>query len=333
MVANITTRDGFFTVRQPAWHGLGTVLEDYPTRAEAQAIAHPWEPISEPLYRQVPVVEENGDLTVKYVEAETVRLVARSDDGAELGGNSPTYEPVTNTEMWDIAEALQGDNTDVLYETGGSLLGGRKVWLLLRLAEPIVVKGDPNGAVIPYYALQNAHDGSGSFRGQATNTRIVCDNTSIMADLDARSRGTEFVFRHTKNVKDRVEEAKEALAGWRESIDEWQRLSALMLATEVDEWGLEDFVARFIPMPPPHMASERVAHNVHEAQDQWRSIWDGPTCEGIAGTVYGLVQASIEYQEHYRRARTDETRFRRAYLDRSTIVADATRLAWEVAGV
>ena len=39
MSHEITETDGFFAVRRPGWHGLGVTLEDYPTRAEAQAIA------------------------------------------------------------------------------------------------------------------------------------------------------------------------------------------------------------------------------------------------------------------------------------------------------
>ncbi len=48
------------------------------------------------------------------------------------------------------------------------------VWVLVRLKEPLMVKGDKRGETIPYFALQNSHDGVGAFRGQATMTRIVC---------------------------------------------------------------------------------------------------------------------------------------------------------------
>src|SRR3546814_21036780 len=36
------------------WHGLGTVLSEYPTRDEAKAIAHNWEPVTATIYRAVP---------------------------------------------------------------------------------------------------------------------------------------------------------------------------------------------------------------------------------------------------------------------------------------
>jgi phage/plasmid-like protein (TIGR03299 family) len=329
----ITQRDGVFAVRDAGWHGLCEVLPDHPTRQEAQAIAHPWEPITEPVYRKVPQVAEDGTLVEHYEVVEDFQAVVRSDDGTTLSVNPTSLEVVKNSTMYDIAEVLEGvDKASVKYETGGSLFGGRKVWLLLRLAEPLVIKGSgPHSEVIPYYALQDSKDGTGSFRGQATMTKIVCDNTCQMADLDASVRGTEFVFRHSKNINERIEEAKAALAGWRESVQAFRLMSEHLCTVDVTKEQRELFIEQFIPMPQVHTVSQRVVSNVESARNQLRGILDGPTCEGIGFTSYGLVQASVEYLNHYRKARTAETRFKRAYLDRSRITADAVELAQLVA--
>ena len=170
MAHNITSTDGVLSVRRPMWHNLGTVLDDYPTLEEARTIAHNWEPVTEPLFRRV----LNPDMTEYYELVEEAQGVVRSDNNAHLGVVSDGWAPVLNKTMYDIADALQDVGDDLKIETAGSLKGGRKVWLLIRLNEPLTVKGDPNGEVIPYFALQNAHDGSGAFRGQATMTRIVC---------------------------------------------------------------------------------------------------------------------------------------------------------------
>jgi phage/plasmid-like protein (TIGR03299 family) len=330
MAHNITNTDNVFSVREPMWHQLGTVLGDYPTREEAQRIAHPWNPTTEPLYRRVPIIVD-GEPTVSYVEVEDAKAVVRDDNDAYLGTTSKTLEPVSNDELYDIAEAIQGGGTDVKYETGGSLYGGKKVWLLLRLAEPVVIKGDPNGTTVPYYALQNSHDGGGAFRGQATQTRIVCDNTSRMADLDAEQRGTEFTFWHTSSVHDRIEQAKEALAGWRESVDAYNRLSAHLLDVKVTKTQRELFLVEFVPMPAGNVISDRVVANIEVARQQIRDILAGPTCEGVDLTAYGLVQAAVEYGQHVRYAQSAESRFKRTYLKRDRLAADAVVLAQEVA--
>ena len=331
MAHNITERDALFTVREPAWHRLGHVFDEYPTRQQAQEIAHPWEPVTTPLYIQEPTLQRDGELAAEPVEVPGYRAVQRSDSGAVLGVVSDTYGVVSNDEMYDIAEALEGEaGGDVRFETGGSLKGGAKVWLLVRLRDPLTLRGDAETATIPYYALQNAHDGSGSFRGQATMTRIVCDNTAQMADLDARQRGTEFTFRHTRNVRERIEEARTALAGWRESVDAYRMMSEHLASQRIFRAQHHGFVQRFIPAPPPSTASDRVMANVEEARRAWLEIYTGQTTEALRGTRWGLVQASVEYLQHARRARSEESRFQRAYLDRNRLVQDAMRIAQEV---
>lgn len=326
---NITDRDGVFTVRQPAWWDTDGQhdLDHYPSRAEAQSIAHPWEPVSEPLFRRI----LNPDFTSGFEEVPDHVANVRSDDGGMLGVVSKSFVAVKNDEMYDVAEAVQGQDSDVKFETGGSIGGGRKVWLLLRLNEPLEVKGDPNGATIPYFGLQNSHDGSGSFRGQGLLTRIVCDNTSQMADLEAKDRGTEFTFRHSKNVGERIEQAKQALAGWRAGIETWRRLSEHLITVKVTPAQRELFIAEFVPMPIEGLVSDRVVTNVNEARAAIRSILSGPTAEGIDDTAYGLVQSAVEYSQHYRKAQSKESRFKRAYLDRDRLTADAVTLAQEVA--
>lgn len=335
MAHNVTERDGVFTVRGAAWWDIDGShdLDEYPTREVAQKIAHNWEPVTEPVFRRIPVINADGTLTESYEQVDGFQATVRSDDGHTLGVVTDSYEPVSNNTMWDIAEAIEGiDKGSVKYETGGSLLGGKKVWLLLRLAEPVVIKGDPNGAVLPYYALQNDHAGMGSFRGQSLFTRIVCDNTAQAADLEAQTRGTEFTFRHTKNVAERIEEAQAALAGWRASVAEWNRYSEHLVTIEVTAEQRREFIETYVPMPLPHLVSDRVRNNVEEARGTLTGILNGPTSEGIGNTAYGLVQAAIEYSNHYRRANSQASRFKRAYLDRSAYTADAAAIVRELVG-
>jgi len=346
-----------FTVRQAAWHDLGVVFDDYPSRAEAQQIAHPWEPLREDIFRNVPRKDDQGRPLVTLTESglvvplesvpegaayepivDQVKLEGwyanqRSDNGDVLGVVTDNYRTVLNSELWDIAEALEGSGDDVMYETGGSLRGGAQVWVLVRLKDPITVPGDPRGETIPYFALQNSHDGSGSFRGQATMTRIVCMNTSHVADMDARARGTEFLFRHTKNVGDRIAQAQQALSGWRQSLEDWLLQQEVLVNTKVTDKGVEDFLEHFIPMPPKHLITERVQANVEEERQKWLGSYRSVTGEGIQNTAYGLVQASTEYAEWHRKAHNAESRFRRTFLTRDRIISTAVELSLKAATV
>ncbi|AWN07816.1 hypothetical protein HOT31_gp146 [Microbacterium phage Hendrix] len=329
MVHEITGSDGMFTVRQAAWHGLGTVFEDYPKRDEAEKIAHPWDVVEEPLFRKRVSVDDNGQTLELMEEVPSFKANVRSDSQDLLGVVPESYTNVTNHELWDIAEALEGSGEDVMFETGGSLKGGRQVWILLRLQEPLIVKGDPRGATIPYYALQNGFDGSSAFRGQATTTRIVCANTSKMADWDAQNRGTEFLFRHTKNVGERIEQARLALSEWRASLAVWQEQAETLVQRRLEPLAAADFLDRFIMMPPEGTVTERVRNNVIRDRGKWMDAYNSVTGEGIKDTAYGLVQASIEFLEWGRRAFTAESRFQRSFLTRDGMTTHAINLALE----
>lgn len=337
MAHEITATDNLFSVREMPWHGLGTVLSEYPTREEAQQIAHNWEPVTAPIYRQVPFISEDGEPGVRYEAIEGQQEVVRSDNNDHIGVTNDTLGIVSNSEMYDIAEAVAGLGSDVRYETGGTLRGGRSVWLLLRLDEPLVLAGDPNGATLQYFALQNSHDGGGSFRGQAINTRIVCANTSRMADMSAKASGTEIVFRHTKNVKDRIEEAKQALAMWRTSVDEWKVFNEHLLTMRVTDAQREEFIERFVPAPEAAIVSKRVLTNIETARGDLRTIFASETSEGVKNTAYGLVQGAVEYSQWFRstRGKSDQDRaenlFRRSFLDRDRLVQSAARMAQDIA--
>lgn len=318
-----------FTTRLAAWHGLGTVFEDYPSRQEAQEIAHPWEPVSEPLYRRRQEITAEGDLYEGYEEVNGWHCNVRSDNSETLGVVTDNYTAVSNSEMWDIAEALEGSGADVMYETGGSLKGGRQVWILLRLQEPLNVPGDPRGETIPYYALQNTHDGSGSFKGQATMTRIVCANTARVADLDAKARGTEFTFKHTKKVNERIANAQNALASWRQSLEDWQAQMEYLINQTTPPGIAPAYVERFIPMPPESLITERVRDNVLRDRKAWYDAYDGISGEGLKDTAYGLVQASVEFLEWGKKAHNPESRFQRSFLSRNQMVTRSVELAEE----
>jgi phage/plasmid-like protein (TIGR03299 family) len=340
MAHNITERDTVISVRDAGWHGLAQVLNDYVNPEQARQMAFDWEPVTTPLFRAVPVIGENGPETT-YEQVPGIVGVERSDTGEFFGSVGEDYVHATNKELTEVAEAVEGiAGGDVRVETAGSLKGGRKVWMLLRLDEPIAVKGDPNGATIPYFALQNSHDGYGSFRGQALFTRIICDNTAQAADLEAAKRGTEFTFRHTSGLKDRIEEAKAAVAGWRASIEQWNVMMSQMMDLKITPAQRNLFMEQFIPMPvSTKTVSERVLTNIEAARAEFTGIMNGITSEGIDGTAYGLVQAAIEFQQHVRNVRGDsdlaraESRFKRAYLDRDSLTTVAVNLAHEVATV
>lgn len=331
---------GFF-VRQPAWHGMGTVL-DTPPKTWKTARKHAgieWDPMAAPAfgYEGVdadgkPVYDPDLAVAGNYVRLEDKKRVIRNDNGATLGVPSSTYEVIDHGEIGAIVEALNGDK-NVAYETTVSLDGGKAIAVVVRLDEPVTLPGD-NSPTLPFMALTTRHDGTGSLRAQSTSIRVVCMNTFSAAEYEADRNGTVFVFSHTKNWREHVEGAKLALQGLRTDFTEYVEFASHLAKIKVTEQQTASFLAEFIPAPMSSVeVSDRVARNIEEARLTVKAILESPTCEALRGSALGLVQAGGEYLDWYRGYRTSSTLFGRQMLRPEQRKVEAVKIVRELVGV
>lgn len=351
MPANV---DSMFSVRQVPWHREGLILDEYPTDwAEARKLAGlEWEPIEAPVYRvhgydtvTVPQFEVYGmggdgeplyrmtgpsqEIQVPQVEENAKhKHIVRSDNGDVLSVNAQGYTLINHEEMGEIVEAVLGQ-TNVKWETAGSLSGGKTVWCLAKLDEPIELPGDDT-ATYPYMAITNHHDGTGSCALRATAVRIVCANTVHAAEMEGERTGATFAFRHSTKWRDRIEEAREAVQGVRKEIGAYRELATELLGIPFTTGQRELFVTAFIPAPPQGLATKTVLGNIEASRRQLRAIFDSPTTEPVAHTAYGAVQAAVEYLDHVRTAKTWETRLRRCIITPEPLKRKALKLVREI---
>jgi phage/plasmid-like protein (TIGR03299 family) len=328
----ITKSDKVLAVREATWHGLEELLPEYPTREQAESLVHDWSVIREPLYRKKFSVDEQGPHE-EFELIEEFQLNTRSDTGAELSVVPSERIDIQPHEMWDMAELIQGNDKNVQYETAGSLRGGRDVWILIRLNEPVVINGDPQGESLPYFALQNGYEPGVAFRGQATNVRIVCKNTSRLSDLVAEAKGVNFSFRHGATLRERIEEIQDALAAWRESVQAWKAQKEFMLTQRVNARQANWFVEQFIEMPHVSLTTDRVKQNVELARLELVTELYGGMNVGITHTALGLFEAASSWNEHVRAAQTPITRFKRSVLSPTDILEHAHHLALEAVNI
>ena len=188
MAANVET---MFSTREKPWHGLGTIVEEAPTSAEALRLAGlDWK------VNQSAIFTSAG-------KVEGYRANVRSTDQAVLGVVTDRYKVIQNTDAFAFTDELLGEG--VKYETAGSLQGGRKVWLLARLPREYIISGE---RISPYLVFSNTHDGSGAVRVAITPVRVVCNNTLNLA-LESASRSFSMI--HTGDIKGKILEAKQTL--------------------------------------------------------------------------------------------------------------------------
>ncbi|TQM50104.1 uncharacterized protein DUF932 [Arcticibacter tournemirensis] len=123
-----TGRHSFFSVQQKAWHGLGQIVEQYPTSKEA--IVHAgldYEVIKSPLFTQgrTMSIGYSGEL----IEANDILVpnsfaTLRTDTNTPLGVVGKDYHIVQNREAFNFFDAIVGGGDGILYETAGALGNG-----------------------------------------------------------------------------------------------------------------------------------------------------------------------------------------------------------------
>lgn len=350
-----------FSVRTPMWHGMGTVLDDYPIDwADAREKAGlMWEPRLITPYQKltVPMVVPDvmcpqclreDDLMVvdglfnkcgacehewgvqlePYRQVGSHRLVVRDDTEAVLGVVSDSYSLIQHSEMGEIIEAIMGADDNVRFETAGSIKEGAAVWCLVYLDEPFKVGRDDSES-LPFLALLNSHDGTGACKVIYTRVRIVCWNTYQAADADARNNGTAYSFRHTGNVSQRIDEAKKAIQGLRDGIKPWSEEADELVKLNIDDPRVEWFLSEFIPMPSAKdIVSDRVRNNIEQARTLYRNFYfDSVTTDAHRGTAMGLVDAATEYLDHARSYRNSDSRIGRSLLRAEPLKVKAMGIA------
>ena len=188
MAANFES--GFF-VGEPAWHGLGRVIEAAPTSEEAIRLAGlDWEVIPKPIF------DEFGRELPGY------KVNIRTSDNKALGVVSDRYKVVQNSEAFAFTDELLGNG--VRYETAGSLASGKRVWMLARMENTTIAEEN----IDPYLVFTNTHDGTGSIKVAITPVRVVCQNTLNLA-LAQASRHWSCV--HKGDIENKLEEARYTL--------------------------------------------------------------------------------------------------------------------------
>ena len=316
--------DKALSVRQPMWHGLEELLQEAPTRQQAEEMVHDYVVERKPLY-------EKSDYTGEFLMVDDFELNVRVDTGERFAVVPKTRIDPQPTEVWDVAETIMNQDPSIKIETAGTYMGGRHMYILLKLDEVIQIQGDYKGDSIAYFALQNAYVPGHALRFQPTNVRIQCYNTSSAADFSAEQAGLNLSLAHTMNLTERIMEIEEKLAAWKSGIDVWKEAKEAMAREKVTTDQVNMFIEQYIPMPNEKMISERVRNNVEVARTELLLEYFNEYNDGVRGTALGLFEAASSWTGHVRAANSQMTRFKRAMLTPDNVLGQAADLALEIA--
>lgn len=312
MAHAMTEQDQMYSVREAPWHiNQGTnvaLLDTAPeTRSERLRLAgQDWLVEEQDIYRR--------DQLDRVIKLPGWKMLVRQDTEGILNVSRDSYQIIQNVVGHELFEVLaKGAPLDD--GTGGTVKSGAVCYLSARIDEPLWVTGDYS-PIFPYIVVTWAHDGSGAMQARGTSVRPVCWNTVSFSEIQAKRAGTNYTFRHTKNVLDRIDEAKRVIAGVKSETAAFVELSNELAAIAVTDEQRAEFIERFIPAPATtNVISDRVLDNINEARAKVAGIFDSETIpEAHRNTAYGLVQAGVEYLDHLRGFRNQDTYLGRTLL-------------------
>lgn len=322
----ITATDGLMLGgRKPAWHGLGTVIEqDTATTREALDIAGlNWNVEQHPVYASA---DAGDNQPAEIISAHGYVANVRSDTRSVLAVVSNKYVPVQNNEAFAFMDELLGGG-DARWHTAGSLEGGRKVWGLAMLDREIMIGGEPTEKIDPYICLATSHDGTLAVTVYTTPIRVVCANT-LRWSID----GTSNIWRtrHTTDVKARIGIARQTLGMSNAYFDELQSMGDALINQQISTSGFNSLLDMLVPLPPEgdDMGGKMRRTYAETKRDLIAAAWNVDNLANVKYTRWGFVQAVAEYEDWMRQSRNDEIRAKRILLgDQNSLKTKSVQIA------
>ena len=281
----------FASLREPAWHGLGTILDHEVSTSEMLEVAH---------------------LAGWNVRLEDIDLPGRShknyfavtrtnpyDEGADvLGVVGQRYKVLQNEDLFSFADNMLDGGR---WETAGSIKNGTVVFGSLALDREIVL--DPNGAtdkVNTYLLVHTSHDGSLAVQAAVTPVRVVCQNTLNYALSGVKQ---SYKIRHTSTVTGKVQAAREALGLANAYLDEFEKEAQTLIQKEITADTFFDIIKAAYPEPDKDVKGS-LTKWTNKVDTLW-DIYQGDTVAqaGIMNTAWGAYNTLTERLDWFRNPR------------------------------
>jgi hypothetical protein len=119
-------------------------------------------------------VSEGGVTPIEVPGFATVRTNPFTGAPEALGVVGGGYTPLQNEDHAEFLNLL-ADESGAIFDTAGSLRGGRQVFITMQLPGSLTVDGTDR--VDLNIAALNSHDGTSAFRIPVTPVPFVCANT------------------------------------------------------------------------------------------------------------------------------------------------------------
>jgi phage/plasmid-like protein (TIGR03299 family) len=281
----------FASLREPAWHGLGTILDHEVSTSEMLRVAHlaGWD-------------VRLDDIDLPGRSHKNFFAVTRKNpfdgDRDVLGVVGERYKVLQNEDLFSFADNMLDGGR---WETAGSIKNGTVVFGSLALDREVVL--DPNGAtdkVNTYLLVHTSHDGSLAVQASVTPVRVVCQNTLNYALSGVKQ---SYKIRHTSTVTGKVAAAREALGLANAYLDEFEKEAQTLITKEITADTFFDIVKAAYPEPDKDVKGS-LTKWTNKVDTLW-DIYQGDTVAqaGIMNTAWGAYNTLTERLDWFRNPR------------------------------
>jgi phage/plasmid-like protein (TIGR03299 family) len=226
-----------------------------------------------------------------------------ADDGYQMfGAVSDRYEVVQPAEALAFFDQVVANVDGAHYSAAWNMREKSMMGVTIAMPEDEIVV-DPNGAndrVGIHLLGVNSFDGSTGLQGAVVATRWFCMN-----QLTSSLRGAErrFTLRHTRNVRDRVEEAAHFIDGARDYIGALGDAAHNLYELPVGEDRFARILDRLPMFHPTKDMSVLVRERTEERRAEITEAWNAPHNANVTGTGWGVLNVVAEYTQWGRTVR------------------------------
>lgn len=305
----------FFTVREKAWHGLGRVVDNHPTSAEA--IRHAglnYTVEKRPLFT---LDNTNFDLLNALADGIEPQLsvphyfaTIRTDTEEILGVVGKDYQIVQNTDAFSFFDSIVGNDTDIRYETAGALGKGERIFITAKL--PGYIRVGKDDLIEQYVFLTTSHDGYGSITAAFTPIRVVCQNTLNSA---IRSKQNSIKIRHTASAVERLKQAHQLMGISASLASEMEALFNHWSKVRITDKELKKLIG-IAMAPSKEVLNSLQEEKFHHLSSHYLNIVENVFDYALAspsqqeattkGTLFGAYNAVTGYFQNVRNFANDE---------------------------
>lgn len=307
-----TGKHSFFSVKEKPWHGLGQIVQEYPTSAEALKFAGlDYEVVKEDIYTTS--YNCDGQPMDSTNRIRTHFATIRKDTGDVLGVVGKDYEIVQNVDAFNFFDAIVG-GAGIQYETAGALGKGERIFITAKL--PAYIKVGSEDLIEQYLFLTTSHDGFGSITAAFTPVRIVCNNTLNAA---LRNHANSIKIRHTANAKERLEQAHKVMGISNRLSAELDEIFNRWTKVKITDPELKRLIQ--LAMVPNREVLRNIQnekwdelstcfHNMCNSVYEYAMSSPSQQLETSKGTLFGAYNAVTGYFQNVRSYKDEETKLK-----------------------